>query len=102
MVHELGFNESSFVSKLEDYYNDLRLSIPNTPNYQGFLREQMIIQNIISLEDQWKRHTGNYFSISKRDNAIKKKKIFLNWVLGRAVRAIFFRLKFNKNIWMTP
>ena len=33
----------------------------------------MIIQNIITEEDEWKAHTGDYYSASKRDKALKKK-----------------------------
>ena len=71
-----NFDESSFILSLEEKYKSLELSTstpPPHPNYQGFLAEQIIMQNIISKEDEWKRHIGNYFSEEKRDKVIQIK-----------------------------
>ena len=106
-----SFDESSFELLLKDYYNDLELRIPGTPitgrtgqidHYQGFLREQVIIQYIITREDEWKAHTGNYYSASKRDKALKKNKILSKLVHGQEEQGKYSHQKFYNSICRIP
>ena len=104
------FDESSFVLLLEDFHNSLALSTKNFtktdtsphPNYQGFLHEQVIIQNIITEEDEWKAHTGDYYSASKRDKALKKNKKLLKLVHGQEEQGKYSHQKFYNSICRTP
>ena len=106
-----SFDESSFELLLKDYYNDLELRIPGTPitgrtgqidHYQEFLREQVIIQYIIVREDEWKAHTGHWYSEDRRDRALKKNKSLSKLANGQAVLGTFFQKKLCKCICVIP
>ena len=97
-----SFDEPSFELLLKDYYNDLEISIPGTPNYQGFLREQVIIQYIISREDEWRAHTGKYYSPSKRDKALKKNKKLSKLANGQEEQGKYSHQKFYNSICRIP
>jgi len=73
MVHETG--EGINVQAVEQ---DLKFSIINRyetleKGWETFLREQVLINNLLSLEDTWKAHTGDYYNKIARKGILLKK-----------------------------
>ena len=107
-----NFEDFYFKMLLEDKYGalayrkgkdiDYTLADRSThPNYKRFLHEQVIIQEILAREDEWKAHTGNWYSEDRRIKALKKNKKLSKLANGQVVLESFFQKKLIKDICKT-